>query len=273
MKIGLVPMSAKPYHAGHHMLVELAAIDEITDEVKDLALPQNDKVCVFVSFSGRGVKKVKDPNDHRTIKQGANKIEVPKGGEVPVFGADMKHIWTNILKPNLNLSKKVVLLTPNDGIHNAPIKNVHEVCEALRDAYESGQESFSVPYLGIKAKTNETIINIYSDDEDITKNYQDVPMSKMYGELWKNEKTPAIRGIGVPRTSTIEISGSKMREYLCTGNIEEFVKLLPPIPDDAKKEIANILMQSIELSCPLEKRGNKNESLLRNYIKSIIFTD
>ena len=61
MKIGLVPMSAKPYHAGHHMLVELAAIAEITDEVKSLELPVNDVVAVFVSFSGRGVRKVKDP--------------------------------------------------------------------------------------------------------------------------------------------------------------------------------------------------------------------
>ena len=36
MKIGLVPVSAKPYHAGHHALVELAA-------------SQNDKVLLFVS--------------------------------------------------------------------------------------------------------------------------------------------------------------------------------------------------------------------------------
>ena len=63
MKIGLVPMSAKPYHAGHHMLVELAALSEVTDEVVDLQMPVNDKVIVFVSFSSRGVRKIKDPTD------------------------------------------------------------------------------------------------------------------------------------------------------------------------------------------------------------------
>ena len=40
MKIGLVPMAAKPYHAGHHELVKMAAL-------------QNDKVFVYVSTSDR----------------------------------------------------------------------------------------------------------------------------------------------------------------------------------------------------------------------------
>jgi len=55
--IGLVPLSAKPYHAGHHALVTKAA-------------EQNDKVVVFVSTSDRERK-----------------------GEFPISGADMKRIW------------------------------------------------------------------------------------------------------------------------------------------------------------------------------------
>lgn len=42
MKIGLVPMAAKPYHAGHDMLVRLAS-------------QENDKVLVFASTGGRDV--------------------------------------------------------------------------------------------------------------------------------------------------------------------------------------------------------------------------
>lgn len=270
MKIGLVPMSAKPYHAGHHMLVELAAINEITDEVKDLALPVNDVVGLFVSFSGRGVRKVKDPSDPRTIKQGAKKIEVPKPGQTPVFGSDMEYIWTNILKPHLKLPSKVKLLTPNDGLHASPLKSIHEVCEALKEAYDAGEETFQVPNLGITATVNDTIINIYSDDQDILTNYSDDLMTRLYGNLWKNKGGPSIRGIGIPRTATVEISGTKMRGFLCDGDIESFSNLLPPLPKNAKIELANILMQSIELGCPLKRRTPVAESLLRSYVRNII---
>ena len=55
--IGLVPMAAKPYHAGHHALITIAA-------------KQNDKVIVFVSTSDR-----------------------KRAGQFPVYGEDMKRIW------------------------------------------------------------------------------------------------------------------------------------------------------------------------------------
>jgi len=270
MRIGLVPMSAKPYHAGHHMLVELAAISEVTDELKNLELPVNDTVAVFVSFSGRGVRKVKDPTDPRTLKQGARKIEMPKPGKTPVFGADMKYIWTNILKPNLQLPSKVKLLTPDDGIGASPLGSVHDVCKALREAVDSESETFKVPYVGIQTPTLDTIINIYSDDQDIVTNYSDELMTKQYGDLWKSESAPSIRGVGVPRTATIEVSGTEMRGYLCAGNTAAFGEMLPPLPAEAREEIANILINSIELGCPLERRQIKGESLLRHYIRNTI---
>ncbi len=273
MRIGLVPMSAKPYHAGHQMLIELAAISEITDELKDLELPTNDAVAVFVSFSGRGVRKVKDPTDTRTLKQGARKIEMPKPGKTPVFGADMKHIWTKILKPNLKLPSKVKLLTPDDGISPSPIQNIHDACEALKESVDAGSNTFNVPHLGIQAPTFDTVINIYSDDEDIITNYPDKLMVEKYGDLWKSESPPSIRGIGVPRSATIEISGTEMRSYLCDGNVKAFGKMLPPLPASAKEEIANILMTSIELGCPLKRRQVKSESLLRKYIRDTILQD
>ncbi len=62
MKIGLVPMSAKPYHRGHHYLVTTAAA-------------QNDKVLLFISISDRCRK-----------------------GEVPIYGEDMHQIWCNQLE-------------------------------------------------------------------------------------------------------------------------------------------------------------------------------
>ena len=57
MKIGLVPMAAKPYHAGHHALVERAAAE-------------NDKVLLYISLSDRKRK-----------------------GELTIKGSDMETIW------------------------------------------------------------------------------------------------------------------------------------------------------------------------------------
>ena len=59
MRIGLVPMAAKPYHAGHHALVTTAA-------------NENDKVLLYVSTSDRKRK-----------------------GELPIHGADMQKIWSD----------------------------------------------------------------------------------------------------------------------------------------------------------------------------------
>ena len=253
MKIGLVPMSAKPYHAGHHMLVQLAAIGEIADELKELELPVNDVVGVFISFSGRGVRKIKDPSDTRTISQGARKIEDPKPGETPIFGSDMEHIWQNILKPNLELPDKVKLISPAEGASESPVRNIHDICRALKEAYDTNQETFEIPHLGVSARVNQAVINIYSDDKDIVQNYSDDIMEE-YGELWKSESAPAIRPIGVPREKTVEVSGTEMREFLCRGDIKQFSEMLPPLPEDKKVELANILMKSIECGMPLKRR-------------------
>lgn len=65
MKIGLVPISAKPYHLGHHSLVELAA-------------SQNKKVFLFVSLSDRN-----------------------RPGEYPISGKSMEKVWKNFIEPIL----------------------------------------------------------------------------------------------------------------------------------------------------------------------------
>lgn len=276
MKIGLVPMSAKPYHAGHHMLVQFAAGLRVTEAAQDLALPENDAVGVFISYSGRGTKSVKDPSDSRPLSKGGRKIEVPAEGETPVFGADMRYIWENLLKPNLDLPGSVRLLTPADGALPAPVQNVHRVCEALKKAYDEGEETFTVPYLGVTARVDETVISIYSDSVDIVGNYPDADMIGRYGDLWSGVQAeceaPCIQGVGIPRTATVEISGSKMRKMLCDGDIENFSALLPPLPTKVKREIGKILSMSIAAGCPLERRESKvqSEALLRALIRSIL---
>lgn len=64
-RIALVPMAAKPYHAGHDGLVRIAS-------------KENDEVHLFVSTSDR-----------------------KRPGELPIYGADMKRIWDEFLEPSL----------------------------------------------------------------------------------------------------------------------------------------------------------------------------
>lgn len=61
-RVGLVPVSGKPYHAGHHFLVNKAA-------------SENDKVILFVSTSDRTRK-----------------------GEFPIMGKNMEKIWKQELE-------------------------------------------------------------------------------------------------------------------------------------------------------------------------------
>ena len=223
MKIALIPMSAKPYHLGHHKLIQYAE-------------KTNDAVMVFVSYSGRGIKKIKDPNDSRSIKEGAAKIEVPKKGEIPIFGDDMKYIWEEILLDELEFSDKVRLLTPSHGAHPSPIRNIHEVCEILLN-----QGVISVPFLDLELHSSEVSLSIYSDSNDILDNYDKANMIKMYGDLINQQ----IFLVGVDRCSTIDISGTQMRKFLKNGQIRNFEQFLPPIEKNSKNIVTKILLDSI----------------------------
>lgn len=61
-RVGLIPVSGKPYHAGHHYLTQQASVD-------------NDEVILFVSTSDRARK-----------------------GEFPIMGADMERVWKEELE-------------------------------------------------------------------------------------------------------------------------------------------------------------------------------
>jgi len=73
MKVGLVPISAKPYHRGHQYLVEQASAE-------------NDEVIIYASTSDR-----------------------IRPGEFPVYGIVMREIWEQVIIPNLPKNASVRL--------------------------------------------------------------------------------------------------------------------------------------------------------------------
>lgn len=223
MNIALIPMSAKPYHLGHHKLIQLAA-------------KTSDVVLVFVSYSGRGVRKIKDPNDKRTIKAGARKIIVPKPGEVPIFGDDMKYIWEEFLLGELLFDGNVDFITPDLGGHASPVRNIHTVCESL---VRPGVHE--IPFLDLELDTAKTSVSIFSDANDIVENYNIKEMKRMYGSLMGKN----IHLVGVSRLDTVDISGTRMRELLRLGDFGEFKRFLPPVAKKTKNIITKILSDSL----------------------------
>ena len=238
MNIALVPMSAKPYHLGHHKLIQLAEAS-------------HDVVLVFVSYSSRGVRKIKDPHDRRTIKAGARKIEVPKKGEIPIFGKDMQYIWESFLLDGLDFSDKVRFITPTMGAHVSPIRNIHTVCESL---LIPGMNL--IPFLDKRMSTSELTVSIYSDSNDVIANYSMKEMTRMYGELIGSQ----ILLVGIDRGSTVDISGTKMRKLLSVGHLQEFQNFLPPVTKKAKNIIAKILSDSIASGCSFYCREQQKKT-------------
>lgn len=178
MKIGLVPMSAKPYHAGHDGLVRLAA-------------KENDKVKVFVSLSDR-----------------------KRPGEIPILGSDMQAIWKGHIEPSLPGNVQVIYA-------QSPVRAVWE---------EVGNDNTA---------NVENTYRIYSDPEDLAQNYPEKSLIKYAGNLYSKKQ---IIPRAVQRTETVDVSGTKMRQFIETGNEKSFIKNLPKGVNG--KAIWDILSQS-----------------------------
>lgn len=180
MKIGLVPMSAKPYHAGHDGLVRLAA-------------QENEKVKVFVSLSDR-----------------------KRPGEIPILGSDMSAIWKGHIEPSLP-SNVEVQYVPN------PVQAVYK---------EIGDENVS---------NSENTYKLYSDPTDLAQNFPEKSLVKYAGNLYSRKR---IIPRAVQRTETVDVSGTKMRQYLESGDEKNFVKNMPKGVNG--KAIWDILKKSAE---------------------------
>lgn len=179
MKIGLVPISGKPVHAGHWGLIEFAS-------------RANDEVFLYVSTSDRARK-----------------------GEKVIRGADMALIWKNYLEPELPTNVKVTY-------GGSPIGNLYK---DLIAADEAG---------------NPNIYTIYSDEEDIQQ-YTDTALQKYAPILFENQQ---ILRQGIKRSQTVDISGTKMRNFLEFDDEERFIAALPPPVRKFGGDIYDILRRS-----------------------------
>jgi len=204
--IGLIAMSAKPYHAGHDGLVRWAA-------------NENDIVYLFVSLSDR-----------------------KRPGEVPILGKDMDLIWKSQIEPSLPGNVKV-------DYGGSPVAKIYKILENAN--LDGSTDTFTV----------------YSDPVDLAQNYPEASMNKYAGDIWQQGQivlTP------IDRSMTVNVSGTKMRQYLSSGDKDAFIANLPSQIDG--QAVWNILSQSKNVPDKPKKstRKTKSENLLRTYIKTLL---
>lgn len=139
-----------------------------------------------------------------------------KAGEFPIEGGQMIEVWNDILKKYLpdNVSIKFV---------ESPVSNVRY---ALLDLESDPEDA--------------PVVSIYSDVEDI-QNYDLAEFNAKYSGLGSLGK---IKLRGVERTSTVDISGTKMRGFLLNNDKTSFFSYLPqPLSNEDKEKIWNIFKQ------------------------------
>lgn len=150
-------------------------------------------------------------------------------GEFPIKGEDFVQIWSDILIPNLpkNVSVKFV---------DSPVRAcLHELAWLEQKA---AIDKDDVP-----------TVSLYSDKEDVEANFKDSDLEK-YPTLLSGGK---VRKVGVSRSDTVNVSGTKMREFLQTGDKAGFFAHLPPVSQKDKEAIWNILLDSAASMSNLEE--------------------
>jgi nicotinic acid mononucleotide adenylyltransferase len=117
-------------------------------------------------------------------------------GELTILGSDMEAIWKRYLQPIL---PKNVMVTYG----GSPVRKIYEF---LQESDEKGSDN---------------IFQIYGDPTDISQNFPTKNMLRYVENLWKNDQIILRK---VSREGGIDISGTKMREFLSNGLKMESIK-------------------------------------------------
>lgn len=143
-----------------------------------------------------------------------------RDGEIPIYGEDMDYLWKTYIQKSLPSNVEVVYSIDKT---KTPIRLVYE-------------------FLGNADDANTYVI--YSDPNDIEKNFSNSQLQKYLNRL---QKTGKIQLEPVNRTQTTDISGTKMRQWLASGDKESFIANLPEMLQDAGEEIWNTFQVSASI--------------------------
>ena len=164
------------------------------------------------------IEKAANEND-RVIVYTSSSDRIKKG-EFPIKGDDFVKLWSDVFIPSLPKNVKVKFV-------DSPVRAVMHELGWLEQRLT--QDAADMP-----------TINLYSDKDDVEINFKDEDLKK-YPELLAANK---IKKVGVERTATVNVSGTKMREFLMNNDKESFLKNLPPVSNKDKEEIWNTLIKN-----------------------------
>lgn len=156
------------------------------------------------------VQKIVNETD-RVILFVSNKSRVKKG-ELPLLWDNMQKVWEQYIMPALPKNVEVIF-TSNP---------VTEIFEVLEEANESPDDH--------------NTYYVYASIEDLQKRFNEDKLQKYFPRLYNEDQVDG------RETGTRGItSGTEMRRYLQTGNVESFTAGLPRPVQRYGQEIFDIL--------------------------------
>lgn len=120
-------------------------------------------------------------------------------GEVPISGSDMHDVWINMIEPSL----------PNNVTVTYGGSPVAEVYKKLADADKG---------------TSDDAWMLYGDPTDVNTNFPEKYLMKYCPRLYESG---LVTTRPVERSSTVDVSGTKMRQFIQNGDFAAFAKHMP----------------------------------------------
>jgi len=123
-----------------------------------------------------------------------------RSGEFPVSGQAMLDIWLKYISKTL---------PQNVWVHyvKAPLRNLFNTVGVINELHDRS-----------------LIVNIYGDSTDIARQFPPNTLKKYFNQMYSQGR---LRLRPIPRKMTVNISGTKMREWLSNGKKNQFINALP----------------------------------------------
>lgn len=153
-------------------------------------------------------------------------------GELPIFwDGQMENVWEQYLSKIMPSNVEVIYV-------KNPTQSTYQI---LGDA--ENDENDHNTYI------------LFGDKEDVPKYYPDERLKKYFPRLMENDQ---IEKMAFERSENIDISGTKMRNYVVDGNVEEFTAGLPTPVQRYGQEIFDILRKTVDqIKQPRKKKSKQ----------------